>query len=342
MPDMSQIVQEVLPTGMEHPSALAAATAGALAAGYLLARHHNASEQDGTTHYNRAGLMQALEDSGANTDAAKRANTRYRVGPLAAAAVGVGIMTTGVLGGFYHESTAPNGDAKVVIIEDVSNSMLRTNDMVGGLSRSDSLYNAMQAAAQSGYAGEAAVIQVADGDNVAIPMSKDWGTQLVILEEPTVDPNGGDIVKAMQDAAAILPYVPSMPDEAPKRTGTIVIGSDATVSNEQSQIAAEIASLQDAGVTVKLIVPGTKEGSYTLAGQETKSGIQPELFETLGAENITITDSPEQVAQSMTELLQTEGTQTNRDPYVLITAAGLAITLAGGGVAGFRAASRRV
>lgn len=347
MPDMQEIMQYIDPSGlqMETPAAAAFTAAGvALGAGLVYA-HHRSDEKQATPILNEALLRHSVHEVGADTSAADRAATRYRVGPVAATMVGLGILGTGLVGGFTHETDSPNPDAEVVIVADRSYSMEKTADITGGLTRSDSFYNALVAATPN-YPGRAAFIEVADDTHLNIPMSSDWSSQLVAQQgkEPMVDPNGGDVARAMREAAALLPIVDAgatSEGEIQQRRGVVLIGSDGTISNTPEQVTAAAEELKAQGITIKAIVPGTPTGSYELGGTTTQSAITSDVFAGIGTENITIADNQEAINGAVNTVLTEQGTQIDTNPYALIAILGGAIAVGGALTTGVRVATRR-
>lgn len=297
------------------------AAALAVAGAGLYARHYHAN----TNHQgaqDARGIGAQLHASKIGTEANP---DKTLFAPVKQIAAGLGIAALQLAQPTY-EATFPDADAEVMVIADVSSSMIYTGDLGAvGVSRYAA---AIQGLKESDFQGSLGFIQTAGSTQIISKPLVDWRAQATSLDLPKIDPNGGSFVPALEQAATLFTEDP----ETKLRSGTIVVLSDGSVNESREQIKAQADKLADMGLTVRVVVPGTSDGAYTLpqTTQETKAGTQPDQFAAFG-DNVKQADTVEAVKAAVSEDIKTAGTRRERQDWPVPIVLGGAIGLLGFG-----------
>jgi hypothetical protein len=165
------------------------------------------------------------------------------------------------------------------------------------------------------YEGSLGLIQTAGNVQITEPLTKDWKSHLNQAEKLQVDPNGVHIVDAIDRAASLLPR-----NAQGKREGTVVLLSDGTISESQSDIATEASKLTQEGVRLKAIVPGTPGGTYTsrISHRAVPAAAESQAFSSFGAQNVIEAKDAATVRSAIAQEIADAGTSHERHPSYLI------------------------
>ena len=312
-----QLFQSVehLPQGLEHPGAAVGslvAVGAALAAEYFM---FNQSQEKFAVPFPNAALLERA----VTPDYAK--NRRARLAGTLAMTAGAGLVAFQLLGQPTYESTELNRAANVIAVRDVSWSMLYTKDL--GVTRSAAVGAGLRAAS---YAGSLGIVQMGASARVVLPLTEKWQSRLATAEKVQVDPNGGQMVSAINLAESLLPL-----SNHGKAEGTIVILSDGTIEQGPADIAAVAQRLKRDGVAIKVVVPGTAAGEYTLSetSRTVPSGASAAVFAAVGASNIVEAKDAKSVTKAVTEALVDAGTTRQQHPWNVPGAIGVGLFGAG-------------
>ena len=283
------------PQGIDHPIAAAVSLVVAGTVGFVERGVHNrTAETYGVQFPNQALLEESV------TPDLKKVN-RERLAPAVLVTAGLGLVALQVLGHPTYESTTPNRDANVMVVQDASLSMLNTKDLGNpDLTRLAAVNSALQA---SSYAGKLGIVQSGANFKTTAPLGSDRKT-LVQAEKPQVDPNGGNLVGAIDSAVSLLPI------KNGKHEGSLVVISDGTIDQSSQDIAVVANALKQAGVTIKVVVPGTTQGKYQLGAnrQQIPSGASADVFAVFGSKNIIEAKDASTINTTIKETLVDAGT----------------------------------
>ncbi len=255
-----------------------------------------------------------------------RANRSARLGAAVLEVAGVGLIAASLIGHPTYSTSKVNSQANVIVVDDVSNSMRFTRDLgQSGASRSEAVTAGIDSVS---YTGKLGVIQVAANHNVAVPLSQDWRTQKARIAKLSVDANGGQLTPALQLAESLLPLSRKV---AGGHEGTVVLISDGTVDDSGNSIANEASTMTRDGVKLKVIVPGTANGTYKLNvnAPPADSGVQPQLFNGVGANNISQPQTAEAVTSDVRQQIEDAGSVGEQHPWLPAVAFGIAMGAVG-------------
>lgn len=319
----NQIINSLanLPHGIDHPIAAAGSL---VAAGTVLLAERAVFRRTNDTWAAPFPNAALLEQS-VTPDLKK--NDRERMAPAWAMTAGIGFLALQVLGSPTYESTTVDSTANVIIVKDASLSMRNTKDIGSlGMTRAGAVDIGLQKASAS-YAGNLGIVQSGANVRVTLPLGK-AKDRLVQAEKPKVDPNGGQIISAINLAVSLLPTAKNGQHE-----GSLVVISDGTVDDKATEVAATAVALKKEGVTVKVIVPGTAQGKYELGAnrQQIQSGASPEVFAGFGAKNVIEAKDAKGIDQAIQETLVDAGTSHEDRPWYVPGIIGA--LLLGGGIA---------
>ncbi len=313
----NQLIQSVehFPQGLQHP---VAAAGSLLAMGAVLAAERmtfGRTRDKFAVQFPNAALLERA----VTPDDAKNRRARLTI-PLAMTA-GAGLVAFQLFGQPIYESTELNHEANVVVVRDVSSSMLNTKDL--GVTRSAAVSAGLR---EASYAGSLGIVQTGASPRVVLPLGSNWHGGLAPAEKIQVDPNGGQMVPAMNLAESLLPL-----SNHSKREGTIVVISDGTIEQGPADIAAVVQRLKHDGVALKVVVPGTAAGEYTLpkTDRAVPAGASAAVFAAVGATNIVETKTAPTTKQAIKEALVDAGTTRQQHPWNVPGAIGIALFGAG-------------
>lgn len=288
------------PPEVGHPAVAgvaAIATGLAVAAEFRL--HELAKDKFATRFHNEVVLKQAIEDIGGNSRA-------HRIVAAIGATVGVGLAAGSWGSELTYDSERADSNSRVAIVVDSSLSMRHTQDMGDGKTRYASVIDGI---ANSGYGGHLAVVETGQNYRVSLPMDPEWRSKVDKLEQPhkEVDPNGGELVPAVDEAISLLPHTrTNSKNSNVTRKGTVVMISDGTITSNQSDLAAVASKAKKSGVKLRIVVPGTEAGTYSVNGSPAnKSGIKPEVFSELGRGNMAQASTASEVEDAIKEAVKT-------------------------------------
>ena len=262
-----------VPTDMAHPWLSAAAVAAIAGAGYLGRDYMSRANEQGAVDFRRNAT--ALQASQIGTE---KATDKQRRAPAALALAGLALAAVQIGQPFYNVSL-PNPNSEVAVVADVSNSMYYGHD-VG--SPKDTRYSAaIDALKQSKYQGWLGFVQTANSNKIITKPVKNWQPLVKEFAKPQVDPNGGQLIPALERASQVLSEDP----HTHQRSGTILVISDGTVNESAQDLTTEASKLQKTGITLRVVVPGTPDGGYILPGttQTIKAGAAADRFDGFGA-----------------------------------------------------------
>ncbi len=320
---MSELIDQLIQSAEHFPQGLGnpLAAAGSLVAmGVVLAAERTTFDHTGDK-FAVQFPNPALLERAVIPDEAK--NRRARLAGTLAMTAGAGFVALQLLGQPTYESTELNHEASVVVVRDVSFSMINTKDL--GVSRSAAVGTGLR---EASYAGRLSVIQSAAGaPRVVLPLGSNWKTRLDSAEKIQVDPNGGQMVPAIDLAESLLPL-----SNHGKPEGTIVILSDGSIDQSPANVAVVAQRLKHDGVAVKVVVPGTTNGEYKLSvtSQLVPAKASAEVFAAFGANNIVEAKDAKSVVKAVKNALVDAGTTRKQHPWEIPGAIGIA--LFGGGL----------
>lgn len=323
---MAEIIQQTIdqmthyPTGMERPAMVAGAIALTAAAVALQTHRFNKTEEQfAVDNYAGSELMKTtlIPDS--------KANRRGRLRSPRLELVGLGLAAAALLAQPTYETSIPDETANVVVVDDMSSSMLLARDLSeSGVSRSQAVNAGLFSA---DYKASLAVVQTAEGNKIVLPLTKNWEVQRAVIEKPAVKPNGGALVAGLELAASALP----LSKDGTKRDGNIIILSDGTIDDDPSAVTAEAQKLKDQGITVKVIVPGSEAGTYTLTegSAPVKAGANPSRFAGFGEDNVVATNDVNKIEAAVRSAVESSGSTSEQHPWNLPLYAGIGLLAAG-------------
>lgn len=312
-------VQHLNTLDAERPI-LAAAALAVAGAGYCAKRYHTSTHPKGAQ--DARGIQQQIQASRIGTEA----NTdKMLFSPVKQVALGLGIAALQLAQPTY-EATYPDAEAEVMVVADVSSSMVYTSDL--GANNTTRYGAAIEGLKESDFQGSLGFIQTAGSTQIMSKPITDWRAQVASIELPKVDPNGGSFIPALEQAATLFTENP----ETKLRNGTIVVVSDGTVNESREQINAQADKLEEMGLTVRVVVPGSNDGEYTLpqTTQQTKAGIKPDSFAAFG-DSVTRADTVEEVKEAVSEDITAAGTRREKEDWPVPVLLGGAIALVGAG-----------
>ena len=297
MAEINHIIDSMaqFPQGIDHPIAAAvsmvvAGTVGIVEHGV----HDRTADKYGVQFSNQALLEQSV------TPNLKKVS-RERMAPALAVTAGLGFLAMQLMGNPTYESSTPNRDANVIVVQDASLSMLNTKDLGNpNLTRLAAVNSALQTAS---YAGKLGIVQSGANFKTTAPLGSDRKT-LMQAEKPQVDPNGGNLVGAINSAVSLLPI------KNGKHEGSVVVISDGTIDQSAPEIAVVASALKHEGVTIKVVVPGTPQGKYELGAskQLIASGASADVFAAFGSKNIIEAKDAKTINSAIKETLVDAGT----------------------------------
>lgn len=318
----NQIIDSLahLPRGIDHPIAAAGSLVAAGAA--LLAERavFNRTDDTWAAQFPNAALLEQSVTPDPNKV------RRTRLAPALAVTAGIGALAFQVLGNPTYESTTANRDAKVVVVQDVSLSMLHTEDLgTPRLTRLTAVNTALQEASAS-YVGNLGIVQSGATVRVTAPLGSPKA-RLTQAEKPQVDPNGGQIVPAINLAASLLPSAKNG-----KHEGSVLVISDGAIEQSSAEVATVASALKRDGVSVKVIVPGTAQGKYELGAgrQQILSGASADVFAAFGAKNVIEAKDAKSINKAIKETLGDAGT--NHENHTSYIPGIIGALLLGGGI----------
>lgn len=309
----------------ENPAALAgcvAASTGLIA--LQLGIHRGSKEALAVKSPNPALLEAAIINP--ETKRPVKQSTFRRIGSTALIVMGLGIAGGSTLANPTYETTSPNNQANTAVIVDSSLSMLHTGDM--DTQKTTRFTSAESALQSSNYRGNMSVVQFGDGDHVTIPLSKTWKSQLNRLNQQQVNPNGGDLVHALETTASLFP------DNSKKQSqnagNTIVVVSDGTIENTADELTAEAKKLAAQKINVEVVVAGNENTTYKIDGSKpVQSGVQPEIFKGFGEQNVIQATNNNQVIKAVDSKLKAAGSSKENQSWRVLMGAGLALAAVG-------------
>lgn len=311
-----EAVQHV-PLDVERPM-LAAAALAVAGAGLYAKHYHSNTDPKGAIDFrgNQRQLADSRIGTAADTD-------KILFSPVKQVAIGLGIAALQLAQPTY-EATYPDAEAEVMVVADVSSSMVFTSDLGSG--EATRYGAAVEGLKESDFQGSLGFIQTAGSTQIMSKPIKDWRAQVASIELPNIDPNGGQFIPALEQAATLFTEDP----ETKLRNGTIVVVSDGTVNESREQINAQADKLEEMGLTVRVVVPGTNDGEYTLpqTTQQTKAGIKPDSFAAFG-DSVTRADTVEEVKEAVSQDITAAGTRREKENWPVPLVLGSAIGLVG-------------
>ena len=321
MAEINQIIDSLahLPNGIDHPIAAAGTLVVAAAALITERGVFNHTDDDWAAQFPNAALLEKSV-----TPDLKRVR-RARLAPALAVTAGLGLAAVQFFGNPTYESTTADHDAKLIVVEDVSLSMLHSADLGDPkLTRLAAVTGALQ---EASYPGSLGIVQAGAKVLPTANLSADWKTNLAQAEKPQVDPNGGQMVTALNLAASLLPTAKNGQHE-----GSLLVISDGTIDDTASEIAIAASALRRSGVTIKVIVPGTAQGKYELGAskQLISSGASANVFAAFGSKNIIEAKDAKTVNHAIKESLSDAGTSHENHTWYIPGMIGA--LLLGGGV----------
>lgn len=266
-----------VPTGMEHPVLTGFAVAAVVGGGYLAQQYmssHRHEQGAVDVRRNQAAILASQIGTAKETD-------KQRFSPVAKTFIGLGFLALQFVGQPTYETTVPNPNAETVVVADVSNSMYYGHD-VGGTAKDTRSSVAIDALKQSQYTGLLGFVQTASTNKIISKPVKNWRPLIKEFGSAQVDPNGGQLIPALDRASSLLSENPA----THKRDGTILVISDGTINESAADLTTEAAKLQKAGITLRVVVPGTANGGYRLPGTTTQvlAGAEPGRFNGFGSD----------------------------------------------------------
>ncbi len=317
-----------LPGAFEHPATAAAViAAGAGIYTYEHLRFRHTQTEYGVAFSNPALLKRSAEDITGKPVGDKLAeHTWSRLGSRLLMIGGLSIAAAAQIAHPTYETTTANTDANVAVVLDGSFAMDQTSDLGDKTTRYQA---AVEGLKKADYHGKMAVVEFGANNVLAIPLSADWHQQTQLLAEPAVNGNGGQLEAAVESAARLLPVTLANNTEA-HHTGTVVVVSDGILENTPQQLSDEAKVLQDQGVNVRVIVPGTPDGSYKERdNRAVSSSIKPEVFQAFGKDNVTIASTHAEVTDAVKKAVADSGRTKRRKDWNVPLFAGAAFFVGG-------------
>ncbi|MCW2957089.1 MAG: hypothetical protein JWO69_1958 [Thermoleophilia bacterium] len=315
-----------IPTEISHPVSAGLAVGAVGVAAYFANRHHAGTHEKGG--HNARGIQSTIwatqEAMRANAIGTEKKDAKQQFSPVKQIAVGLGLSAVQFIGMPGYEATFPDADAEVMVIADASNSMTQTFDLGSKeVSRYDAVISGIE---KSDFAGSMGFIKMGETVTMTSKPAKDWTTQIPLLKETAVDPNGGQLIEALTRSAEQI----SLNPETKKRSGTLILMSDGTVSNRTVDLAKKAEQLKAEGLTLKVITPGTAAGTYIdkETNTEAKSAVKPEnlaMFDKSVDNPKTVAETIEMISQE----IKSSGTRRERENWPLPGIIGVPIGLLG-------------
>lgn len=312
-----------LPDGIDHPAVVgiaAAATAAAISGTYL---HHRFAEAKRAEVF--GGNHELAEQAVVNVRGGREtvASKSRRLAPVLGVIAGAGLAAAAYFGHPTYDTSHSDTGANNMIVIDGSNSMIYTK-MDSANTRYAAAIDGLST--DSAYQGRLGVIVTGADSATSIPLGSDWHKSLRVLEEPGVDPNGGQLASAITDAVQQLPLIVTK-DGQQKRNGQVVVvsdGSSSINSTNAGNIEQAINNVRQSGASVRVVVPGTADGSYKLDGQTYASAAEPQLF---GASDVIEAASASDVASDIRRAVASTSTIHEQKPWELPLDLGIVIGL---------------
>lgn len=337
-----EIIQQFshLPSEVKNPEAIGAAvvaTGAALIGSIELARR--SKDQYAAQFPNPEAAERSIARiRGTDIEGNSRQRVRRRLAPWLGTLVGAGLAATSIVGGMSFENDKADHDANVVVVADASYSMLHTRDMGGDTSRHEAVVSGLNSA---DYEGRLGVVEAAGDVDVSLPLQQDWKDEVDGLKKPTVNPNGGELAKAVSTAVSLLPR---RSDSEGKlvRDGKVVIISDGTIASSPKAMQKSAQHLSKSGASFKVIVPGSSQSNYKLDGSlAVQSGANTEVFDSFGGGNVERATNKAEVVNEIHSALHEAGTNHEKDDWKLPLYIGGAI-LAASAIAAARQRIRKI
>lgn len=310
-----------LPTEMENPVMSGVVAGVIVGAGYIAKQHHLRTHEKGA--YDASGNGELISASQIGTE---KRTARQRFSPAMQLFIGATLVGVHFVAQPTYEATFPDAEAEVMVVSDVSSSMVFTEDLgKNGVSRYEAAVLGIQ---RSEYQGSLGIAQTGARTQIISKQTTGWRSVAASIDVPKVDSNGGALLPALEQAATLF----TQDQETEKRNGTIVIISDGTVNETREQITAKMAELEDEGLTVRAVVPGTSDGTYTLpqTTKRTTAGTKPDIFASLG-KNVKTAKTVEDVIKTVKEEIKSAGTRRERKDWPILGLLGSGIAALGVG-----------
>ena len=308
-----------LPTSVERPVA-AAAVVGATALALVYERwQYNRSEEKFAVQFPNPSLLEA------SIQPNQKANRRARLAAPLVMTIGGGMLAAYGVAGVHYSSEVTNHDAAVVVVEDVSNSMLLTKDVGDGqTSRLDAVNAGIREAAFDGRLG---IIQSAADSRATMPISRDWRPRVEKAQKPHINPNGGLTHAAIEDAVSILPTT-----RTGRHEGTVLVLSDGSIESTAKDLAESANEVKKSGAQIKIIVPGSTTGEYNLPGSTVKAaaGANGDKFAAAyGDDNVVAVNGIADIKQAVQAQLTDASKRDKEQPWRVPLVAGAVVLAAG-------------
>lgn len=255
-----------------------------------------------------------------------KGNDKARRIPIALLLSGLSIWSVNHFAKPFYNTTHVDDDSNVVAVIQESYTDIDTRD-VGDLdgvqvTRAEAVAKGIDS---TSYKGNLAVIQAGAGSTPVINLSKNWQRHESLISETQVDPNGADVVSALQEAEKLLPL--SNSKDSQTHEGTIVMVSDNPASNTAGQMSSEASTLAAAGIKVRVVVPGTVSGSYKLnpTSPAVSSQTDPSIFAPFGNNNVEQASDAQAIVGDVSQDIYDAGNVERREPWTPIGDLGLAV-----------------
>lgn len=247
---------------------------------------------------------------------------KERTLPGRRAILGVGLAAIAIWGGVHYESVSVNKDISQVDVVDASNSMRYTTDL--GESRASRFSVASKAISEADYSGKLGVIQTGANSLPVVPVSRDWKSNRHSILTPSVNPNSGKLVPALELAERLLPI--NKVDKS-KREGTINLITDGTSDDTPGEMTQEIKQLRKDGVKLRVILTGTSGSTYRTPtdSKPVASSVQPELFNAAGHDNVKQAQTVKEVTATVKQEIAEAGINRHKHPYLPLSVAGVVL-----------------
>lgn len=315
---------------IEHPELAAASLA--IAGGLVLAQlgiHRKVQEKFTADIPNPALIDASVEEVHSQSRVGNRVtqSSWRRLGSTMLIMTGLGLAGAAWFGDAKIETTNDNSDAKTVFVVDGSLSMLHTKDVGSKQSRFEMVKNALGSVDDS---GNAAFVEFAANNHLVEPMTADWQAAASELGTKNVDPNGGQLVSALELAASVLPRESSSATKKPANRGeTVLVISDGTIEDTQEisgttkdteeALKEELSTLRLQNIQSKVIIAGKEKASYNLhdGSGNIDSGIDAHVFDGFGQKNIKVADTEKETIAAINTFTSKTGNTTKQDRWKL-------------------------
>lgn len=339
MPDLTaaqQLFEQVqhLPS-IETPAALVGSLAVASGAAAMTWRRHGQSSEAFAVHStNPALLEETIVAVGGNVVDANRATRPRRLAGGLMSLIGLGLLVGAYAANPTYETSAADSAANTIVLLDTSSSMDTQDLGQPNVSRLQAAVDGLEATTFNGKLG---VVEFAATTKTRVPLTEQKDLDMPDLTKRSVDPNGGKLAEALQDSIDLLPGQVKK-DKSISRNGTVTVITDGTVESTKQEIKELVA---DNDVDIRVIVTGTPEGTYNQAGQTVNSGIQPELFGSLG-DNVTIAATAEDVSDAIQETIKDSSTTKQEQDWQILDGIGVLMLAAGIARVNWQMATKKV